>query len=163
MWGLQLEFLHNAYHILPTLHTIFKFISGIIKGAKAVPQCFDMTNTIWQNQMPVIFLMEQTLTLTATANMVNVYLPIDNQQILALSIPLDDFERLSLCPIKWLQFLLFTICGVRRDLATTPNGPPVDDDTSTLSNMAEAYYFIPQGNIHRFHTCCSSLTVLFTF
>ena len=106
---------------------------------------------------------EQTLTLTATANMVNVYLPIDNQQILALSIPLDDFERLSLRPVKWLRFLLFAICGVRGDLATTPNGPPVDYDTSTLSNMAEAYYFIPQGNIHRFHTCCSSLTVSFTF
>ena len=25
--------------------------------AKAVPHCFDVTNTIWQNQVPVIFLM----------------------------------------------------------------------------------------------------------
>ena len=55
--GLQLKLLHNAYHILPTLHTIFKAISSIIKGAKAVSHCFDMTNTIWQNQLPTIFLM----------------------------------------------------------------------------------------------------------
>ena len=28
-----------------------------MKGAKAVSQCFDVTNTIWENQVPVIFLM----------------------------------------------------------------------------------------------------------
>ena len=61
LFGLQLKLLHNAYHILPTLHTIFQPRSSIIKEAKAVPHCFDMTNTIWQNQVPVIFLMEVTV------------------------------------------------------------------------------------------------------
>ena len=62
LFGLQLKLLHNAYHILPTLHTIFQPRSSIIKEAKAVPHCFDMTNTIWQNQVPVIFLMLCNLT-----------------------------------------------------------------------------------------------------
>ena len=77
--------------------------------------------------------------------MVDIYLPIEDRQILALSIPFVDIERLSLRPVKWLRFLLFTICGVRGELTTTPNGPPVDYDTSTLDNMDEAYYFAPEG------------------
>lgn len=83
--------------------------------------------------------------------MVDIYLPIEDQQVLALSIPFVDIERLSLRPVKWLRFLIFTICGIRGDLATTPNGPPVDYDTSTFDNIDEAYHFIPEGNIHRFH------------
>ena len=54
--------------------------------------------------------------------MVDIYLPIEDRQILALSIPIVDIERLSLRPVKWLRFVIFTICGVRGDLATTPNG-----------------------------------------
>jgi len=49
--------LHNAYYISPIFHTNSTLISHIIKAAKAVPHCFAMTNTIWQNQVPVIFLM----------------------------------------------------------------------------------------------------------
>ena len=94
--------------------------------------------------------------------MVDVYLPIEDRQILALSIPPVDIERLCLRPVKWLRFLIVTICGVRGDLATTPNGPPVDYDTRTLDNMDEAYYFVPEGNIHRLYICCSSLTFSFT-
>ncbi|EDR02529.1 uncharacterized protein LACBIDRAFT_332334 [Laccaria bicolor S238N-H82] len=80
--------------------------------------------------------------------MVDIYLPIEDRQILALSIPSVDIERLSLHPVKWLRFLLFTICGVRGDLTTTPNGPPVDYDASTVDNMEEAYYFAPEGDYH---------------
>ena len=36
-----------------------KPLSSIIKGAKAVSQCFDVTNTIWENQVPIIFLMRE--------------------------------------------------------------------------------------------------------
>ena len=91
--------------------------------------------------------------------MVDIYLPIKDRQILALSIPFVDIERLALRPVKWLRYLVFTICGVRGDLATTPNGPPVDYDTSTLDNMEETYYFVPEGNVH---ICCFSLRFLFT-
>lgn len=92
--------------------------------------------------------------------MVDIYLPIEDRQILALSIPFVDIERLSLCPVKWLRFLLFTICGVRGDLATTPNGPPVDYDTSTLDDIGEAYYFIPEGDYRLidFHAMDSGIT-----
>jgi hypothetical protein len=58
--GLQLKLLHNAYYISPIFHTNSTLISHIIKAAKAVPHCFAMTNTIWQNQVPVIFLMTVT-------------------------------------------------------------------------------------------------------
>jgi hypothetical protein len=53
--GLQLKLLHNAYYISPIFHTNSTLISHIIKAAKAVPHCFAMTNTIWQNQVPVIY------------------------------------------------------------------------------------------------------------
>ena len=53
----SISLLHNAYHILPILHTIFEPRYSIIKADKAVPHCFDMTNTVWQNQVPMIFLM----------------------------------------------------------------------------------------------------------
>ncbi|EDQ99804.1 uncharacterized protein LACBIDRAFT_334685 [Laccaria bicolor S238N-H82] len=78
--------------------------------------------------------------------MVDVYLPIEDRQILALSIPFVDIERLSLRPVKWLRSLVFTVCGVRGDLSTTPNGPPVDYDTSTLDNLDERYFFVPEGD-----------------
>lgn len=91
--------------------------------------------------------------------MVDVYLPIEDRQILALSIPFVDIERLSLRPVKWIRFLIFSICGVRGDLATTPNGPPVEYDNSTLDNMDETYYFVPEGNVH---IGWPSLTFLFT-
>ena len=93
--------------------------------------------------------------------MVDIYLPIEDRQILALSIPFVDIERLALRPVKWLRYLVFTICGVRGDLATTPNGLPVDyyDTSLTLDNMEETYYFVPEGNVH---ICCFSLRFLFT-
>jgi hypothetical protein len=37
-----------------------------------------------------------------------------------LSIPLSEVERLSIRPLKWLQFVAFTICGARGDLSLTP-------------------------------------------
>ena len=90
--------------------------------------------------------------------MVCVYLNIEDRQVLALSIPFSDIERLSVRPVKWLRFVTFAICGVRGDLSATPNGPPVDYDSISIAGpIAEAYYYTPQGNIHRSHICRSSL------
>ncbi|KAF8331187.1 hypothetical protein F5887DRAFT_1274000 [Amanita rubescens] len=47
------------------------------------------------------------------ATLVNIYLPTDRGQVLALSIPFSDIERLSVRPVKWLRFVTFAICGVR--------------------------------------------------
>ncbi|KAF8345348.1 hypothetical protein F5887DRAFT_1191862 [Amanita rubescens] len=80
--------------------------------------------------------------------MVNVYLRIKDRQVLALSIPFNDIERLSVRPVKWLRFVTFAICGVRGHLSATPNGPPVDYDSISLENIAEAYYYTPEGDYH---------------
>jgi hypothetical protein len=94
--------------------------------------------------------------------MVNIYLNIEDRQVLALSIPFSDIERLSVRPVKWLRFVTFAICGVRGELSTTPNGPPVNYDSISLADpIAEAYYFTSEGNIHGSHTCCSSLIFCF--
>jgi hypothetical protein len=93
--------------------------------------------------------------------MVNVYLHIEDRQVLALSIPFGDIERLSVRPVKWLRFVTFAICGVRGDLSAMPNGRPVDYDSISLDHIAEAYYYTPEGNIHRSHICCLSLIFWF--
>jgi hypothetical protein len=93
--------------------------------------------------------------------MVNIYLPIEDRQALALSIPLDDIERLFVRPVKWLRFVTFAICGVRGDLSAMPNGPPVDYDNISLDHIAKAYYYTPEGNIHRSHICRLSLIFWF--
>ncbi|KAF8336220.1 hypothetical protein F5887DRAFT_1247630 [Amanita rubescens] len=68
-------------------------------------------------------------------------------KILALSIPFNDIERLSVRPVKWLRFVTFAICGVRGHLSESamPNGTPVDYDSISLDNIAEAYHYIPEG------------------
>ncbi len=89
--------------------------------------------------------------------MVNIYLPTaDRGQVLALSIPLTDIERLSVRPVKWLRFVTFAICGVRGHLSESVNGTPVDYDSISLDNIAEAYHYIPEGNICR-------LSLIFSF
>ncbi|KAI0293806.1 hypothetical protein BC826DRAFT_370276 [Russula brevipes] len=81
--------------------------------------------------------------------MVNVYLNIEDRQVLALSIPFSDIERLSVRPVKWLRFVTFAICGARGHLSATPNGPPVDYDSISLAGpIAEAYYYTPEGDYH---------------
>jgi hypothetical protein len=72
--------------------------------------------------------------------MVNIYLR---------AIPSGDIERLSVRPVKWLRFVTFTICGVRGHLSESAmlNGTPVDYDGISLDNIAEAYHYIPEGNI----------------
>ena len=80
--------------------------------------------------------------------MVNIYLGIGDRQVLTLSIPLCDIERLSVRPLKWLRFVAFAICGARGDLSEMPNGPPVGYDSVTLADpIAEAYYYTSDRNI----------------
>jgi hypothetical protein len=79
--------------------------------------------------------------------MVNIHLSNSGHQVLALNIPYSDIERLSFRPLKWLRFVAFAVCGVRGDLAITPDGPAVDYDSISLANpIAEDYYYIPQGD-----------------
>ncbi|KAF8345741.1 hypothetical protein F5887DRAFT_1188883 [Amanita rubescens] len=80
--------------------------------------------------------------------MVNIYLHIEDRQVLPLSIPFSDIERLSVRPAKWLRFVTFAICGVRGDLSAMPNGPPVDYDSISLHDISETYYCTPEGDYH---------------
>jgi hypothetical protein len=90
--------------------------------------------------------------------MVNIYLKFEHQHILLLSVPFSDIQRLTLRPIKWLRFVTFAICGVHGDLSATPNGPAADYDNITLASpIAEAYYYTPEGKIHRSIICQLSL------
>ncbi|EKM77811.1 hypothetical protein AGABI1DRAFT_42982 [Agaricus bisporus var. burnettii JB137-S8] len=78
--------------------------------------------------------------------MVNIYVPVENRPILALSIPTSDLERLSKRPVKWLRFVTFAVCGAHGDLSTTPQGSPVNYDSISLNEIAEVYYYTPEGD-----------------
>ena len=80
--------------------------------------------------------------------MVNIYLKIEHQHILLLSIPFSDIQRLTLSPVKWLRFVTFTICGAHGHLSETPNGPPANYDSSLTSPIANGYYYTPEGSTH---------------
>jgi hypothetical protein len=64
--------------------------------------------------------------------MVNVYLNIEDRQVLALSIPLSDIARLSVRPVGWLRYVAFAICGIRGNLCDA-QCPPVDYDSISLA------------------------------
>ncbi|KAH9983216.1 hypothetical protein BJV74DRAFT_894942 [Russula compacta] len=60
-----------------------------------------------------------------------------------LSIPRSDIERLAVSPFQWIRYVMFTICGARGDLSTTPNGPAVDYETTEIANDENTYYYRP--------------------
>ena len=81
--------------------------------------------------------------------MVNVYLlKTDGGWIHCLAIPLEDIERLSLRPLKWLRFVIFTVSGAKGHLSDTPGGNVVDYENISLADLTEDanYYFTPEGN-----------------
>ena len=87
---------------------------------------------------------------TADPTMVHVYLDVGGSAVPFLSIPLNDVERLSIRPLKWLQFVAFTICGARGHLSLTPGGPPVAYDTASFADIVESYYYTASGKTSLF-------------
>jgi hypothetical protein len=75
--------------------------------------------------------------------MVEVFLNVHGTQVLFLSIPDSDVQRLSKRPFKWIRYVLFAICGARGDISMTPDGPPVNYNSSSLANAA--YHYNPTG------------------
>ena len=69
--------------------------------------------------------------------MVNVYVKVDNQWIHTLAIPLEDIDRLSLRPLKWLRFVVFTVVGARGHLFDAPDGSLVDYENVSLPYIAK--------------------------
>ncbi|KAI0252788.1 hypothetical protein BJV78DRAFT_1124086 [Lactifluus subvellereus] len=81
--------------------------------------------------------------------MVDIYLNVHGSQVPFLSIPDSDVRRLSIHPFKWLRYVLYCICGARGDLSATPDGTPVDYDSTSLANII--YYYGPSGKYHLNH------------
>ena len=80
-------------------------------------------------------------------SMVDIYLKLVDDSdtfIHFLSIPLSDIRRLSVCPLKWIRFVVFTICGSHGHLHETAavNVPPVDYGILDLVESS-TYYYIP--------------------
>jgi hypothetical protein len=70
----------------------------------------------------------------------------DGSWICAFAIPLEDIGRLSLCPLKWLRFVAFAALGVKGHLYDSPGGNVVDYENLSLADLANNYYFSPEGN-----------------
>ena len=82
--------------------------------------------------------------------MIKIYLNCPRSQIPFLSIPLSDVLRLSIRPLKWLRYVMFSICGARGELSTGPEGPVVDYETTALVDD-RIYYYITSGKV----SCCT--------
>ena len=78
--------------------------------------------------------------------MIEVYLNVYESQVAFLTIPHTDVQRLSIRPFKWLRFVMFSICGARGDLSATPDGPPVDYNSTELADNV-IYYYKPLGEV----------------
>ncbi|KAH9036225.1 hypothetical protein EDB85DRAFT_806806 [Lactarius pseudohatsudake] len=85
------------------------------------------------------------LSSSITIVMVNIYLNVDRSTFLFLSIPDSDVQRLSIYPFKWLRFVVFSVCGARGRLSTTPGGPAIDYNSTSLNGITDLYY-TPSGN-----------------
>ncbi|KAH8994519.1 hypothetical protein EDB92DRAFT_286656 [Lactarius akahatsu] len=77
--------------------------------------------------------------------MVEIYLNVDGFPFSFLSIPLDDVQRLSIRPFKWLRYVLYSICGARGDLYARLGDPPVDYDSTELADHL-IYFYEPSGH-----------------
>ena len=72
--------------------------------------------------------------------MVDIHLLAHESEVLFLSIPLADVQRLTIHPFKWLHFVLFTICGTPGELYATRDGNLVDYHSAELG-VDTTFYF----------------------
>ena len=77
--------------------------------------------------------------------MVSIYLDNGSSQVPFLSVPLNDLQRLSIRPLKWLRFATFAVCGARGDLSLSPGGPTVNYDATEIG---ESYYYTHSGETY---------------
>ncbi|KAH9046804.1 hypothetical protein EDB84DRAFT_1624093 [Lactarius hengduanensis] len=76
--------------------------------------------------------------------MVEIHLNVGGSPFSFLSIPLDDVQRLSIRPFKWLRYVLYSICGARGDLYARLGDPPVDYNSTELADHV-IYFYEPSG------------------
>ena len=71
---------------------------------------------------------------------IEIFLSFDGNHVSFLLIPHSDIERLAVFPFRWIRYVMFTICGARGGLLTTPNGPSVDYEKTEFSDAENTYY-----------------------
>lgn len=80
----------------------------------------------------------------STSNMaaiVELQMPIDGQYHPALSIPVEACRRFSVHPLKWLQFVGFTIYGTEGHISRTTELQVVRYSNTNIDPCI--YYYIP--------------------
>ncbi|KAF8431058.1 hypothetical protein L210DRAFT_3508028 [Boletus edulis BED1] len=81
--------------------------------------------------------------------MVNIHVRREDngEWVRGLAIPLEDIQRFSLRPLKWLRFVAFAVLGAKGDLfdAFGAGRNIVNYDTVSVTD-ADGYYFFPDGN-----------------
>lgn len=80
-------------------------------------------------------------------HMVDIFLASDDYAapLLLLSIPPSDIRRLSLRPLKWLRFVVFTVCGARGDLYSQDDGTVVNYDITSIDDIIGPYFYRSDG------------------
>jgi hypothetical protein len=76
---------------------------------------------------------------------VQLYLHIDEDWCSILAIPASDFSRFTTRPLRWLQFLGYTIHGRKGSLKTHPNSPELDSYATDVADLNNKYYYVSPG------------------
>ncbi len=78
---------------------------------------------------------------------VEIYLVTGEVQVSFLRIPIKDVKRLSVRPFKWLRFVMYAICGAPGKISATPDGDPVEYNSTELADVDAEYYYKPRGKV----------------
>jgi hypothetical protein len=70
----------------------------------------------------------------------DLYLPLDGEAVLALSIPTKKCETLARHPLRWLRFLGYAVYGQEGEISLSCGGKPVLDYRAKLE--PRAYHFV---------------------
>lgn len=83
-----------------------------------------------------------TLIQTSIMATVELMLPFDKYRR-ALSIPLHDSQRFSVCPLAWLCYVAYTIYGRQGHISISPAGPAIDYHAVDIQPLK--YYYVSKG------------------
>jgi hypothetical protein len=87
-----------------------------------------------------------TLRLVNMTHSVQLWLLIRGSWRSILTIPVDDFHLFTTCPLRWLQFLGYTIYSRKGTLKADVKGPELDDYTIDVESLNNHYHYVAQGN-----------------
>ena len=76
---------------------------------------------------------------------VKLWFSLNDESVLALSIPLDRFGVHAVTPLKWLRFLGYSIYGREGYLSESMDGQEILDYTANV--QARSYYFVSERRL----------------